>query len=140
MRAVRSILTEIRGLDCSPRVLRRFAALVGTIVGVVGILLWPGFLSGALLSVTGMLLAGIAMPRMLTGPYRVWMTFALVLGYIMTRTVLGLVFFLVVTPLGLIMRLLGRDPMNRKLNPDAPTYWIQREKEENSRERLEKLY
>ena len=137
---MRSIRTELRKLDCSPRVLRRFAALVGTVFGLVGILLLPGIMSTVLLSATGILLMGFAIPRILTGPYKAWMSLALVLGYIMTRIVLALVFFLIVTPLGLAMRLCGRDPMNRRLDPDAPTYWIPREEQKNPKERLEKLY
>ena len=137
---MRSILAELQGLDSSPRALRRFALVVGALLGLIGILVWPGVLSAALLTATGMLLVGLAVPRMLKMPYKAWMTLAMVLGHIMTRVVLGVVFFLVVTPLGLIMRLFGRDPMNRKLDPEASTYWLRREKEDNPKERLEKLY
>ena len=83
---------------------------------------------------------GAAAPRLLSIPYRLWMSLALVLGFTITRLLLTAVFFLLITPVGLLMRLAGRDPMRRKLDPEAPTYWIPRVDESDPKERLEKLY
>ena len=72
--------------------------------------------------------------------YRGWMRFAVILGTIMTRVLLTLVFVLVVTPIGLILRLVGKDPMHRKPDPSKETYWIRREAEANDPARMEKFY
>lgn len=58
--------------------------------------------------------------------YRGWMFAALPIGWTISHILLGLVYFLVFTPIGLIMRALGKDPMNRRFDPQAPTYWIRR--------------
>ena len=63
--------------------------------------------------------AGLVAPRILAPAYRVWMKLAEVLAWINTRILLGVVFFGVVTPIGLVMRLLGRDPMRRQLEPNG---------------------
>jgi Saxitoxin biosynthesis operon protein SxtJ len=47
-------------------------------------------------------------------------------GLVASYVVLGVVFFLVVTPIGLVMRLLGRDPLSRTFDPGAQTYWVER--------------
>jgi ABC-type uncharacterized transport system permease subunit len=46
------------------------------------------------------------------------------MGFVASYVVLALVYFLVVTPIGLVMRLLGRDPLSRTFDPRAQTYWI----------------
>ncbi len=55
-----------------------------------------------------------------------WMYAALPVGWTITHVVLAVVYYLVLTPIGLLMRLGGRDPMNRKFDRSAPSYWIER--------------
>ena len=68
------------------------------------------------------------------------MKFAFVLGWINTRLILGIFFYLILTPVGLIMRLFGRDPLHRKLDRKATTYWEKRGSVEFKRERYERLF
>lgn len=56
--------------------------------------------------------------------YRTWMFAALPIGWTMSHVILGIVFFLVMAPIGLIMRALGRDPMKRVRDSRATTYWV----------------
>ena len=53
---------------------------------------------------------------------------------------LTLLYFLVITPIGLVMRLFGKDVLNEKLQHDADTYWIKREKQDVDPEQYQKLY
>ena len=57
---------------------------------------------------------------------RVWMALGQALGWVNTRLVLGLIFFGLVTPMALVFRLTGRDPMERALDPHATTYRVPR--------------
>lgn len=65
-------------------------------------------------------------PRTLAPLNRVWTRFGLLLARVTNPLVMGLLFFLVVTPMGLAMRALGKDPLRRRLEPDAASYWIER--------------
>ncbi|MBL8757445.1 MAG: hypothetical protein JNK35_03325 [Phycisphaerae bacterium] len=56
--------------------------------------------------------------------YRGWMFAALPIGWTVSATLMGIVFFLVITPIGLVLRALGKDPMFRRPDPAAATYWI----------------
>lgn len=97
---------------------------------------WPW-----LLAVAGLMLAlGLLLPAALRPLYKVWMGFAVVMGFFMSRIILTVVFYLVVTPIGLFMRLLGKDLLDRKWDRDAPTYWKQRERGAFDRQRAEKMY
>lgn len=123
--------------------LRHFGLLSGTIVAVLfGVILplitghgwprWPWIVAGVL-----WLWAGIV-PNTLNPVYQVWMRIGVVLGWINTRLILGLIFYLMVTPIGVVMQLCKRDPMMRKLDDGAKTYRIQSQLTE--RDRMEKPY
>ena len=63
-------------------------------------------------------------PESLRPVYRVWMRFGLLMSRVTSPLILGIVFFGVVLPMGLIMRLFGRDPMARDMSEDVETYRI----------------
>jgi multisubunit Na+/H+ antiporter MnhG subunit len=73
-------------------------------------------------------------------PYIAWMTMAFALGFVMSHVILTLFFFLIVTPISLFARLVGKDFLNRKLDPTATTYWIPRAAKPNAPESYERQY
>ena len=99
--------------------------------GAAPYLLWPGLVVAVV---------GTIVPNVLRGLYFVWMTIGLTLGAIVTRIILTLVFVVAVVPIGLIMRLLGKDPMQRKLDPEAESYWIAKTYAIRDKSRLEKYF
>jgi hypothetical protein len=66
-------------------------------------------------------------PTLLSGLNRLWMKFGLLLGKIVSPIALGVLFYLVFTPIGLLMRLLGKDPLRLKFDRTGDSYWIRRE-------------
>lgn len=77
---------------------------------------WPWLIAGALAA------WALAHPSSLNPVYRSWMRLGLAVGWVSSRLVLGLLFYLIFTPAGWIMRLKGHDPMARAFEPSAPTY------------------
>lgn len=72
------------------------------------------------------LLAALVVPRALKPFNIVWFKFGMVLHHVMTPLIMGLLFFLTVTPVGLLMRATGKDPMRLKRDAKAESYWIVR--------------
>ncbi len=110
--------------------LRKFGRTIGIFLGIVaGVLFYLE--SGAATVVAGIavgfLVLGLAVPIVLKPIYIGWMSFAIVMGFFMTKVILTLVFSIALTPGGVIMRLLGKDPMNQKIDKNADSYWIRRE-------------
>lgn len=109
--------------------LREFGLVTGAIVvGLFGLLLpwlfdralpvWP-WVVAAVLWVWALLL-----PASLAPVYRGWLAFGHVLGWINTRIILGIMFYLLFLPVGLVIRLLGKDPMARKIDKSTETYRV----------------
>ena len=78
---------------------------------------------------------GILNSKFLTPLNKLWMKFGIFLGSIISPFVMGVVFFMVVTPIGLIMRFLGKDLLRIKKSKFVSTYWISREKQNNTMKR-----
>lgn len=100
-----------------------FCALVG------GVKLYTGhdwalyWFAGA----AAFLAAALLAPQILGPLNRLWMKFALLLYTVMNPLTMALLFFLVVTPIGVVMRLAGKDFLRKRLEPDASSYWLPRD-------------
>ena len=68
-------------------------------------------------------IAAFALPRLLDAPNRIWMRFARALGWVNSRILLTIFFFVVITPYGVLQRLFGRDRLGRHWRAAAPT-WV----------------
>jgi len=71
------------------------------------------------------LVLGLLNSKILTPLNKLWFKFGIFLGKIISPVIMGIIFFLVVTPIGLIMRLLGKDVLNLKYNK-SKSYWIEK--------------
>ena len=74
-----------------------------------------------------LLLLGLAAPSLLAPLNKAWTKLGLLLFTIVNPIVLGLIFLLTILPIGLLLRALGKDPMRLSFEPDAKTYWIERD-------------
>ncbi len=144
-----SIIEEIKELPSEPKDLRKFSWTVGgafvllwAVLAFVFPYLWGKGHNIPLLWQIGAGLAviGTAIPLLVKPLYYAWMTFAVCLGWVMTRVLLTIFFFLVLTPVGLVFKLIGRDALSRKLDRDAKSYWIEKEYLIKDRSRFEKFF
>ena len=71
------------------------------------------------------LVLGLINSKILTPLNKLWFKFGILLGRIVSPVIMGIIFFLVVTPTGLIMRIIGKDLLNLKFNKDK-SYWIEK--------------
>ena len=78
------------------------------------------------------LLFGLMNSTLLTPFNKIWFKFGILLGSIVSPIAMSMVFFIVVTPIGICMRLLRKDILNRKFDKNANSYWISRNKPSGS--------
>jgi Saxitoxin biosynthesis operon protein SxtJ len=89
---------------------------------------WPwviGVAGGGALSV----LVGLVRPLWMRRVFVGWMWCTLPIGWTVSFLLLAGIFFFIITPIGLVMRLARRDPLSRRLEPDAKTYWTSHRQE-----------
>lgn len=112
--------------NMTPKELRKFGLVTGGMlilffdllipwIWSVKMPVWPAVVAGILITMA------LVYPRSLGPVYKIWMRFAEALGWVNTRIILSLMFFLIFFPVGLIMRLFN-DPMQRKLDRSMDSY------------------
>lgn len=126
---ISDVRSKLKTLDQSRPALVKFGITMGVALLVLGAVvfffgshprrgLWLGGIG-----VVFFLFAWLA-PQALKPIQKGWMTFAFAIGWVMSRVLLTVFFFLVLTPVGLIMRLAGKDPLLARTHSDS--YWIPR--------------
>ena len=125
--------------------IRKFAITMAIAFGLIGALLFFYFekvLAGQVLwgISGGMLVLGLPYPPLLWPIERAWFYFAFALGWINMRILLSVVFYALFVPVGLFMKLIGRDPLERKIDKNAETYWKDRPQEPVDPESYERQY
>ena len=115
----------------SPRELRWFGLLLVAFCGLVSGLLYARFhwpVASWIPVVAGSVVAAVyyLVPAVRRTIYFGWMYAFLPLGMLMSFLLLAAIYFLVFTPIGLVMRLVGRERVPRRFDPQATTYWIAR--------------
>ena len=108
--------------------LRKFGLVLGPTLGAIAVfLLWRGssIVGNVLLGLaTLLMLGGLFRPSLLRPVERVWMALAERLAGVMTYVILGLTFYLVITPLGLLLRIMGKDLLQLSEAENSDSYWV----------------
>jgi hypothetical protein len=123
------MLDELKNIKSGAKELREFGITIGAILIILGCVAawrvkpsWPYLLTaGAVFA-----LLGLAVPSVLKGPQKAWMALGVVLGFFVSRIVLAALFYGIITPIGLGMRLFGRDILDQRIEKGRSSYWHER--------------
>jgi len=133
---------EIKNIKTDKKSIRSFGVTIGIILLAIAITLFAKnnlFLKSLGIISSVFLILGIIAPIMLKPFYLIWMIFAMILGWIMTRVILSLIFYFIVTPIGIIARLLGEDFLAlKKVSSDS--YWNIRDSVEELKQNYTKQF
>ncbi len=109
---------------------RSFGFVFAVVFALIG--LWP-LMGGGQVRIWGLgiaaafALVALARPGLLAPLNRLWTRFGLLLHKVVSPLIMGMLFYLTVTPIGLLMRAMGKDPLRLRPDPDAASYWIERD-------------
>ena len=137
------MLEEIKHIKTGKKDLRSFGVIIGIIF-----LLVAGFLFyrekesfQTFLYIAGAFIGfGLIIPIILKPIYIVWMTFAVILGWFMTRVILSLLFYVIITPIGVVLRIFGKDFLEIKKESVQGSYWNQRDSNLEKNQNYEKQF
>lgn len=143
MRFLNDIKLEIETIEKNKRRFKHFGLVVGAIFVFFGIVLFVfwGYNPEWLIAI-GVILVffGICYPRLLYYPYIFWMGLATLIGFIISRFILIILFYSLVLPIGFLTRLFRGNFLNKKFDPKVSTYWIKYEQKNKTKKELEQLY
>tara|TARA_B110000914_G_C15231224_1_gene339712 strand:+ start:208 stop:621 length:414 start_codon:yes stop_codon:yes gene_type:complete len=134
---------DLKNIRKDNKAIRDFGILIGFILLIIaGILFYKERESYELIILLGVAFIGLGlgMPIILKPFYLVWMNFAVVLGWLMTRLILGLLFYVIVSPIGLISRLFGKEFLELKNSSLNSSYWNYKNSRRISHQNFEKQF
>lgn len=128
MKTIGIILAEIAAINQSRKKLREFG-IIFCVAGIVlaGISYYKHGIqpTAIILAAAGLLFLalGFLYPGILKPLHKIWMSLGIILGYFFTKIILFISFFVIITPMSLLLRLLGKDILDLKLSKPENTYW-----------------
>lgn len=125
------IIEEIKNIKETKKDLRKFGVTVGIVLLIItGFLFWKQKESYFYFLIIGatLLFAGLIFPVILKPLNKIWMTLAILMGWVMTRVILIILFYLVLTPLAFAARIVGKNFLDLQIDKSKNSYWEGREK------------
>ena len=124
MSIINDIRTELSEVKKTGSDLRNFGLIVGGITVLLSLFSLWFFGTWSLIIGTALVVLALALQRTLLYPYLAWMLVAVVMGYVVSRLLLVVLYLSAILPIGLLMRLLRKDPLHRRF--EAGSYWHKR--------------
>ena len=142
---IKEIFQEIKKLDTSSKEIRKFTLVIAIALGVIGSIVYyksgnfdvVGWLWGIALL---LLILGFILPSILRPIYRLWMLLAYFIGGVVCRVILTVLFYVVLTPTGLVLKLFGKDVLDKKFDKRRGSYWVKKDLSGQTKEQYEKMY
>ena len=136
------MVEEIKNIRLAKKDLKSFGVIIGIILSLFGLFLFykqiDYFIYFVSVGLTFLSL-GLIAPKILKPIYKVWMTFAVIIGWIMTRLILSVLFYSVITGIAILTRIIGKDFLNLKVN-NRESYWNNRDSDYELNQDYEKQF
>ena len=120
---------EFKHIKETEKDLRKFGLTVGGVLAIIAAVLFyfakPSVVYFAIIGGI-LILLGFAFPQILKHLNKIWMGMAIVLGFVMSRVILTILYYLVLTPIAFLARLFGKKFMELKYDKSSKTYWEKR--------------
>jgi hypothetical protein len=138
-----AIIEKIKNIKGDKTDWKKFGITMGVILTIIGLfMLWKknNYYDYSLSLAAAFFITGLILPALLKPVYKAWMALSVVMGFIMTRMIMVIIFYLIVTPLGLIASLTGKEFLDMKIDKSVKSYWIVREKTLKEKSDYEKQF
>ena len=131
---------EIKAIKSGKKELREFGVVVGgVLVAIAGFLFWKEKPTAVYFLATGtaLVVSGVLFPIILKPFQKIWLSFAVIMGFFMSHVVLGVLFYGVLAPIRFISVLLGQHFLDLKIHKSSKSYWNDRKDAPIDRSRYE---
>jgi hypothetical protein len=138
------LIEEIKNIPSTKKNLKKFGITIGFVLSIIAVILFYYDKGSFIYFLTigfSLIILAFSFPLVLKPIQKIWMALALILGWISTRIILSILYFLILTPIGLAAKLFGKDFLNLKFNKSQHTYWNHRDKKPyNNKEESERQF
>ncbi len=137
------MINVLKRIKSKKKDLREFGFIVGGVfvtISLIGLFSQRGWASVLIIVGSILMILGAVAPRILLPFQKAWMVIAIILGAVMSRVILTIVYFLVVTPIGLFLRIIGKHFIDLEIHDDSSSYWMIREAEGQESEDSERQF
>lgn len=138
---ISDVKADLAGLDLSQKSLRHFGWLVGSILLLLGLFFY--YKEFSFILVVTVLMSGLLLllfsfiaPGRLQGIYEIWMALAFLMGWLVSRILLSVIFFLLLAPIGLMAKVFGKQFLAIKIDSRQDSYWLKKEKSETNYKKM----
>jgi hypothetical protein len=139
---IRDVIHELSELDLSKKSLRKFGITVGIVFILIGLLI---FFKLKIIEISifldffgiSLFIAGIVNPKLLTNIFKIWMGFAFALGWIISRVILTILFYFIISPIGLLSKLIRKSFLDLQFTTKKESFWIRKQ---SINSKIEKMY
>jgi hypothetical protein len=130
------LIEEIKNINSSKKELKKFGLTIGVALLIISAVMF--YYSNDLrihfgIAGTIVIISGYVFPKVLFPFQKIWMGLAVILGFLMSRIILMLLFYLVITPIAFIAKLAKKDFLDLTLDKSRESYWNYREQKEYSK-------
>ena len=136
------MIEEIKNINIRTKDLKNFGLLIGVILFIISFISFfnnQEYYMNFFYIAFSFIIIGLIIPKFLKPIYKIWMILAIVLGWFMTRIILSLVFFIIITPIGIFLRLKGKDFLNLKKDNQV-SFWNKRDTKKEFNQNYEKQF
>ena len=138
-----AIIEEIKNIKGDKSDWEKFGITMGIILVIIGFsLLWKknNYFEYFFFLAAAFFVSGLILPSVLKPVYKAWMALSVVMGFIMTRIIMVIIFYLIVTPLRLVASMAGKEFLDMKIDKSVKSYWIVREKTQRVKSDYERQF
>ena len=129
------IINEIKNIKSDSAALKSFSRVMAVALGILGfisILRQGDYALHFFISALSFFTLGFVCPSSLKPIQKIWMSLSIIMGWIMTRIILGILFYLVVTPINLLLRITKKELLNCNIDKNRESYWNFKEEDLSS--------
>ncbi len=124
-----TISDEFKNIKSNKSEWKKFGITMGIILAIIGFyLIWKrnNHYCYPLSFSAAFFIIGLFLPSLLKPVYKAWMILSVVMGFMMTKVIMVIIFYLILTPLGLIASMTGKKFLDMKIDKNVKSYWIAR--------------
>ncbi len=137
------LIEEIKKIKSAKSEWKKFGIMIGIILTGIGFyLIWKrnNYFEYVFPLAAVFFVLGWVIPSALKHLYRAWMALAVIMGFIMTKVIMMVIFFLIITPIGFAASLTGKKFLDMKIDKDARSYWIAKKITQREKSDYEKQF